>query len=163
VSVPALRGPLIALATAVVTVSACSPRPEDVAGRDAFLDAVDTTPNGESIDIAALAPEGSVQLGIFPPYSVNADARDTLGFTVPIEEMSPWRSTEGGSVFVFASEGQVLAWWAVPWEELDTFCVEGPVAVGLDDRMVRIADGLEGPAVVSDDIPACQDGWWRTP
>jgi len=100
-------------------------------------------------------------LGIFPPYSVNADARDTLGFTVSIEEMSPWRSTEGGSVFIFASEGQVLAWWAVPWEELDTVCVHVPVAARLDELDVRVVDGLESPAYVSDDIPACQDEWWR--
>jgi len=161
VSVPGLLCRLIALTAAVVIVSACSPPPEDVAGRNAFQIAVDTTASGETIDMAAFAPEGSVQLGIFPPYSVNADARDTLGFTVPIEEMSPWRSTEGGSVFVFATEGQVLAWWAVPWGELDTFCVHVPVAVELDDLVVRIADGLEGPSIVSDDIPDCQDAWWR--
>lgn len=112
-----------------LALAACSgltpPPPEDDASRGALIAEVQGASAGDVIDLHDTVRAAWDRVAIFGPYAYNRMTRDTLGFEVNIEAMSPWTNTEGGAVLVFAEGDDLVGWFGVSSDDVALFCLYG--------------------------------------
>lgn len=147
---PGGQWPRSLILVAVLIAGGCTslgtgPGPEDTSRRDTLFDAVANAAVAGHLDLRVILGDDWERLGILGPYSDNDAARKLLGYDFDIEGASPWTTTEGGAVVVLGSRFSAVAWFGVPSDQIDLYCVAGGVnTVAAEDAIYEVAEDEDG-------------------
>jgi hypothetical protein len=157
------------LGALILAVAACGSAPvpaEDAARSDALARQIHAAADGDVIDLRDSLGSDWDRLSIFGAYASNSSAREALGFDLDIEAISPWATTEGGTVFVLARGDHVVAWVSLRSGEGTADCLfEG---IPARDDMLLAAEARAIVRVGSDGLrtlasPARPNCWHLNP
>jgi len=147
----------VLLAALVVVVAACAPAApaEDTARGDALVAAVNVAEPGSTVDLRSVVGSDWDRVVFLGPYTYNDRAKEALGFDFDIEAVSPWTNTEGGMLVVLASGSKVVAWFAVPSQQVGLHCLDQE-SIAAADTVLTVIEQQGGFRSLTDpDLPWC--------
>jgi hypothetical protein len=133
---------LVAFILVVQFAAGCDSRaalpPEAISRRDELLAAIRVANPGDVIDLnQRLGPDWD-KLGLLPPYTSNEEAQQALGFEFNAEG-SPTFVQDNGAVVVLAKDDRFVAWFVLPWDQVDTGTIGHPLVVKASDARFTVA------------------------
>ena len=81
------------------------------------------------------------QLAVFPSGTTDQSARDALGYGLPIEALSPFRTPNSGSVFVLSMDRHLVAWFPLFRTEVVVRCLNQLTYAPADASFFVLVDG----------------------
>lgn len=127
----------LALAT-IVLLAACGPSnpTHDPKQHDQLVAAV-RADSGASIDLRTVLGTSWDRVAFLGPYEVNEGAQRILGVPFNVEELSPWRGTEGGALVVLALGDEIVSYFELPGSEVAVECLLGR-AIAAEDAVLQV-------------------------
>lgn len=136
------------IAVGATVLVGCGTGHEDRALAGKLESIVTSASADESIDLAELFPGSWTRLIVFPAYTPNVVARETLGFDFDIEA-TPSQSQDGDNLVVLATETAVTAWCVVGKGQANFGVESQPLVFNRADAVFRIGvDTFGDPALV---------------
>lgn len=134
-----IRSELALALVTIVLLAACGPSSptQDPKLHDQLVAAVRAADNGESIDLRTVLGENWDRVAFLGPYESNVGAQRILGVPFNVEETSPWRYTEGGTLVVLALGDKIVSYFELPGSEVAVECLVGR-AIATEDAVLQV-------------------------
>lgn len=122
----------------VVLLAACGPSSptHDPKLHDQLVAAVRAN-SGASIDLRTVLGASWDRVAFLGPYEVNEGAQRILGVPFDVEQISPWRGTEGGALVVLALGDKIVSYFELPGSEVAVECLLGR-AIAAEDAVLQV-------------------------
>ncbi len=125
----------IVLITALVM--SCGSSKRDQALGSTLEKAVASASPGATINMGLILPGDWTRLVVFPAYTPNLIARETLGFDFDIES-TPSQSQDGVNVVVLATDTSVVTWFIAQRDRIDFDVGSQPLVFQRSNTVFRL-------------------------